>query len=208
MKVKVYNLKGQNAGEIELKDEVFGVKIKPEVVHQVFVQMTNNQRESWADTKDRGDVSGGGKKPWKQKGTGRARHGSIRSPIWKGGGVTFGPLTERSYKTKINRKTRHLATKMVLSDKAKSENLLVVEDFSFVDAKTKLFANLLKALPAKKSYLVLGDGENASKVYQMARNLKKVIVERVEDANIMDLLSKEAVLATRSGIARLETILK
>jgi len=208
MKVKVYNLKGQNAGEIELKDEIFGVKVKPELVHQVFVQMTNNQREPWADTKDRGEVSGGGKKPWKQKGTGRARHGSIRSPLWKGGGVTFGPLTERNYKTKINRKVRRLATKMVFSDKVQSDNFLVVDEFSFVDLKTKLFAALIKALPVKKSYLVLGEGENADKVYKMARNLSRVTVKRVDDANVMDLLAREAVLLSKSGVYRLEKILK
>jgi len=114
MKIKVYNLAGKETGEMEISDTVFGIKISQELVHQVFVQQTNNQREPWADTKNRGEVSGGGKKPWQQKGTGRARHGSIRSPIWKGGGVTFGPLTDRNYKTKINKKTRQAAIRMCL----------------------------------------------------------------------------------------------
>jgi large subunit ribosomal protein L4 len=131
MKTKMYNVLGKEVGDVELADNVFNVVVKPEVVHEVFVAQMNNQREPWADTKKRGEVSGGGKKPWQQKGTGRARHGSIRSPIWKGGGVTFGPLTERSYKTKINKKTRRLATAMCLSDKAQNQGLLVVDDFSF-----------------------------------------------------------------------------
>jgi large subunit ribosomal protein L4 len=96
MKVKVYNLEGKETGDMNLSETVFGVKSKPEIVHEVFVALQNNQREPWADTKNRGEVRGGGKKPWQQKGTGRARHGSIRSPIWKGGGVTFGPLSIRN----------------------------------------------------------------------------------------------------------------
>ena len=147
MKAKVYNLEGKATGEIELSDAIFGVKIKPEIVHQVFTAQMNNRREPWADTKKRGEVRGGGKKPWQQKGTGRARHGSIRSPIWKGGGVTFGPLSVRNYKTKINDKLRRLALKMCLSDKASGAALWVVEDFKFAEPKTKLFANFLKALP-------------------------------------------------------------
>src|SRR3989338_3430501 len=97
MKIKVYNLAGKETGEMELSDTVFGVKIKPEMVHQVFVQQTNNQREPWADTKNRGEVQGGGKKPWQQKGTGRARHCSTRSPIWVGGGIANGPRNDKNF---------------------------------------------------------------------------------------------------------------
>ncbi len=120
MKVKVYNLEGKEVKQVELNDAVFNVPVKSSVVHEVFVAQRNNAREPWADTKKRGEVRGGGKKPWQQKGTGRARHGSIRSPIWKGGGVTFGPLSIRNYTTKINKKTRRLATRMCLSDKAQN----------------------------------------------------------------------------------------
>ncbi len=208
MKNKVYNLSGAVAGEVELSDAVFGVKIKPELVHSVFVAMTNNQREPWADTKNRGEVSGGGKKPWQQKGTGRARHGSIRSPIWKGGGVAFGPLTERSYDTKINKKTRRLVMKMCLTDKAKTNNLVVLEDMNFADAKTKTFVNFLKVLPeSHKSYIVLTAGKD-DKVVRMTKNLKKVDILRAEDLNVMVMMNKEAIMISKDGLKKLEAILK
>lgn len=207
MKIKVYNLAGKETGEMEVSDTVFGVKIKPEMVHQVFVQQTNNQREPWADTKNRGEVSGGGKKPWQQKGTGRARHGSIRSPIWKGGGVTFGPLSIRNYKTKINKKTKQLALKMCLSDRASSNALWVFEDFNFSEPKTKLFVKFLTALPAKaKSFLLLTPGKNDN-VIRMTRNLKSVKTARVEDINVMDVLSKSVVLTNKAGAEKLEAAL-
>src|SRR3989339_1692989 len=127
MKTKVYNLQGTESGEIELADSIFNIKIKQELVHEVFVAQTNNQREPWADTKSKAEVRGGGKKPWKQKGTGRARHGSSRSPIWKGGGVTFGPRNDRNFKMRINKKMRQNAIFMVLSDAHRQERFLVVD---------------------------------------------------------------------------------
>ncbi len=206
MKIKVYNLAGKETGEMELSDTVFGVKIKPELVHQVFVQQTNNQREPWADTKNRGEVSGGGKKPWQQKGTGRARHGSIRSPIWKGGGVAFGPLTDRNYKTKINKKTRQAAIRMCLSDKAQSGNLMVIEDFKFEQPKTQLFASFLKSLPAKlKTFLVLTADKNDD-IIRMSKNLKIVKTLRAQDSNVMDLLSKGVILTSKDGIKKMEEV--
>jgi large subunit ribosomal protein L4 len=203
MKTKVYNLQGKATGEMELSDKVFGVKVKPTVVHQVFVQQTNNQREPWADTKSKAEVSGGGKKPWQQKGTGRARHGSIRSPIWKGGGVVFGPRTERNYETKINKKTRRLTIRMCLSDKAANDNILVVDEFKFSAAKTKLFAELLKALPKHKSLLVLTAGKS-DEVIRMSKNLLKVTTRRAEDANVMDLVKIATILTDQAGIKKLE----
>ena len=206
MKIKVYNLAGKETGEMEVSDTVFGVKIKPEMVHQVFVQQTNNQREPWADTKNRGEVSGGGKKPWQQKGTGRARHGSIRSPIWKGGGVAFGPLTDRNYKTKINKKTRQAAIRMCLSDKAQSGNLLVVEDFKFEQPKTKVFASFLKTLPAKlKTFLVL-TADKSDDIMRMSKNLKVVKTLRAQDSNVLDLLSKGVILTSKDGIKKMEEV--
>ena len=207
MKVKVYNLAGKEVQELELNDAVFGVKIKPTVVHEVFVAQTNNQREPWADTKNRGEVRGGGKKPWAQKGTGRARHGSIRSPIWKGGGVAFGPLSIRNYKTKINKKTRRLATTMCLSDKAAGGALYVVENFSFAEPKTKLFATLVKSLPAKQhSFLVVTAGKDAN-VMRMTENLQKIQTIRAEDVSVMDLVGKQAVIASMEAVKKLEETL-
>lgn len=206
MKVKVYNLEGKETGEMNLSDAIFGVKVKPEVVHGVFVAQTNNQREPWADTKNRGEVSGGGKKPWPQKGTGRARHGSIRSPIWKGGGVTFGPLSIRNYKEKINKKTKRLALKMCLSDRAQNNALVVLEDFNFAEPKTKLFVNLLKALPIKaKSFLLLTPGKNDT-MLRMTKNLKSVKTVRAEDISVMDLLSKTMVLTSKAGVENIEKV--
>lgn len=208
MKLKVYNLAGEESSELELSDAVFGVKIKPAVVHEVFVAQMNNQRESWADTKNRGEVRGGGKKPWQQKGTGRARHGSIRSPIWKGGGVAFGPLTDRNYKTKINKKIRRLAAKMCLSDKTASGALWAVEDFSFAEPKTKLFADLLKALPAKqKTFLVLTAGKDAA-VLRMTRNIPRLATVRAEDLNIMDLINKQAIIASVAALKKVEALMQ
>ena len=207
MKVKVYNLEGKEIKQVELNEAIFNVPVKSEVVHEVFVAQRNNARESWADTKNRGEVSGGGKKPWQQKGTGRARHGSIRSPIWKGGGVTFGPLSIRNYKTKINKKTRRLATKMCLSDKAQSGALWVVENFSFKEPKTKLFAALMKALPVtQKTFLVVTAGKDAA-VIRATNNIKALKTSRAEDLNVVELLNKQAVLTTVDGLKKIEEVL-
>lgn len=206
MKVKVYNLEGKEVKQVELSDAVFNVPVKQAVVHEVFVAQRNNARESWADTKKRGEVRGGGKKPWQQKGTGRARHGSIRSPIWKGGGVTFGPLSERNYTTKTNKKTKRLATRMCLSDKAQNNAIWVVENFSFSEPKTKLFAAMLKALPSKqKTFLVVTPGKDEA-VMRSTRNLKVVKTFRAEDLNPVEILSKQAILTTVDGIKRIEDV--
>ncbi|MSU75433.1 MAG: 50S ribosomal protein L4 [Candidatus Magasanikbacteria bacterium] len=205
MKTKVYNLQGKEAGELELSDTVFGVKVKPSVVHEVFVAQMNNTREPWADTKNRGEVQGGGKKPWPQKGTGRARHGSIRSPIWKGGGVAFGPLSIRNYKTKINKQTRALATKMSLADKVQSGAFWVVENFDFAEPKTKLFVSFLKTMPVKQhSFIILTDGKSAN-VVKMTNNIPKVTTLRAEDISVMDLVNTQAVIASVAAVKKLET---
>jgi large subunit ribosomal protein L4 len=208
MKIKVYNLSGNETGEISLKEKVFGVKIKPEVVHEVFVAQMNNAREPWAHTKTKGDVRGGGKKPWKQKGTGRARHGSIRSPIWTGGGVTFGPLSVRNYKNKINKKTRQAATRMCLTDKAQGGAIFAVEDFNFSDLKTKSFAEFIKKLPISfKTFLVLtGDAENKN-IYRITRNLKKIETSRAVDASVVSLLRYQAIIISKIGIEEIEKVL-
>lgn len=203
MKATVYNLSGKATQEIELNDAVFNVAVKPAVVHEVFVAQTNNAREPWADTKNRGEVRGGGKKPWQQKGTGRARHGSIRSPIWRGGGVAFGPLSVRNYHTKINKKTKTVATRMCLTDKAASGALWILENFSFAEPKTKLFATLLKMLPAKqKSFLVVTAGKDAA-VLKMTNNVQSVKTVRAEDVTVADLLSKQGVLASVEAVEKL-----
>lgn len=207
MKAKVYNQAGKEVKEVEISDAVFNVPVKSDVVHEVFTAIRNNAREPWADTKNRGEVRGGGKKPWQQKGTGRARHGSIRSPIWKGGGVAFGPLSIRNYKTKINKKTRRLATRMSLSDKAQSGALWILENFSLTAPKTKLFASIIKNLPGKqRTFLVVTAGKDAA-VMRATNNIKSLKTARAEDLNVVDILSKQALITTVEGIKKIEEVL-
>jgi len=207
MKIKVYNLKGQSSADMELNDQVFGVKVKPEVVHQVFVAISNNKREPWAHTKTKGEVRGGGRKPWKQKGTGRARHGSSRSPIWVGGGITFGPRNDRNYKVKINKKTRQLALRMGLSDRVECQALWIVDNFDFSEPKTKLFVDFLKKLPAEqKSFLIL-TGEKNDNLIRMTQNVEIVDVSRAGDLNVYDLLNHQGLILSKDAVVKLEEIL-
>jgi len=207
MKTKVYNLEGKSSSDVELNDKVFGVEVKPEVVHEVFVAISNNKRQPWAHTKDKSEVSGGGRKPWKQKGTGRARHGSNRSPIWVGGGITFGPRNERNYKTKINKKTRRLALKMTLSDRFKSKALWVMDNFDFSEPKTKVFVDFLSKLPAEqKTFLILTD-EKDDKLMKMTDNLEKIDVMRAGDVNVYTLLNHQGLIMSKDAVAKLEEIL-
>ena len=205
--VKLFSTTGTDKGTIELAPAVFEVATKLAVVHQVFVAHMANARESWADTKDRSEVSGGGKKPWKQKGTGRARHGSIRSPIWKGGGVTFGPLSDRNYTQKINKKTNALAVRMCLSDKCTDGKLAVVD--LFPDSSKTKDMNLLRAhLPGgNRSLLMITDGKSEP-VLRAAANMKKVSVVRASDVSVVDLLNHQYVVASEAAVKSLEKRLK
>jgi len=144
--IKIYNQEAEPVGEIKLSDKVFGVKVNESLVHQAMVTQMANQRQVLAHTKDRSEVRGGGRKPWRQKGTGRARAGSIRSPIWIGGGVTFGPRKERNFKKKINQKMKQKAILMVLSDKVANNNLMILDKLEMKEFKTKMFAEMLKKL--------------------------------------------------------------
>ncbi len=144
MKADLYNQKGEVVEKIDLSDKIFGYQWKPVLVHQVFVAMMSNKRKPIAHAKDRGEVSGGGRKPWQQKGTGRARHGSIRSPLWIGGGVTFGPTKEKKYEKKINKKAKTNAFKSVLSKKLTDKEIKIIDKIELENAKTKTMANILK----------------------------------------------------------------
>jgi large subunit ribosomal protein L4 len=202
-KMTVYNQLGEKAGEMKLSDAVFGVEPKESVVHQVYVAMMANLRQPWADTKNKGEVRGGGKKPWAQKGTGRARHGSSRSPIWRGGGITFGPLTVRNYKQKINQKMKKLATKMCLSDKVNNERMLILESMP-QDGKTKTMAVLYNKLVNKGKVALLVTEENEKQAVQASRNLPKLEICRVKDLNIVDLLHHQYILITKKAVESLE----
>lgn len=209
MKVEIYNTEGKKIKDFDLSNDIFAVKIKSEVVHEVFISQTANQRQPWADTKDRGEVRGGGRKPWAQKGTGRARHGSNRSPIWTGGGVTFGPLTIRNYKKDINKKVRRLALKMCLTDRVANQTLLVVENFDFSDVKTKRFVEFLNKLPLKgnkKTLVVISDKDD--KVIRMTKNLLGIKTVRAQDLNVVDVLNKPNLLISVDAIGKIEDNLK
>lgn len=207
MKTAVYNQEGKETGQIALSKEIFDVKLNPDLVHRVYVSQMSNMRQNSAHAKNRGEVRGGGKKPWRQKGTGRARHGSIRSPIWVGGGVSGGPRNERNYGKVIPSKMRRKAVSMVLSQKAK-ENLLVVIEALESNGKTKAMAELLKKMPAaSQSRLVLYANGNKN-IFRAFRNIAKTGVSESRNVNVVDLLNHKYILTDKEGIKELEKILK
>src|SRR3989338_3994717 len=152
MKVKIYNQSAKETGTVELPDSVFGLKWNADLVHQVVTSQAANLRRGTAHAKDRAQVRGGGRKPWRQKGTGRARHGSIRSPIWRGGGVTHGPLKEKNYAKKINKKMAKKAFYTVLSAKARDNEIIVLDDLKFAEPKTKLAAEMFSKFEKNKDF--------------------------------------------------------
>lgn len=202
-KIPLYNSDGKETGVLEAHDAVFAAPVSVGLVHQVYTAMRANARLPWAHTKDRGDVSGGGKKPWRQKGTGRARHGSIRSPIWKGGGVTFGPLSTRNYKQKINKKMSQAALRMGLSARLSEARLVALEAFP-QDGKTKAIAALRAAIVSQKKSTLLVTAEKDVPVKRAARNLPQVDVVRALDVSIADLLDHQYVLVSKNAVLSLE----
>ena len=206
MEHTVYNQKGEQAGKITLPEAVFGAKWNADLVHQVSQSFLSNKRQGSAHTKNRGEVSGGGKKPWKQKGTGRARHGSTRSPIWVGGGVTFGPRSERNFEVKLNRKTRVAAIRMALTEKVADGKLIVLESLAFPEYKTKRMAGIMGKLPTvgRKTLLVLPVSDG--KVSKSAANIPAVTTRNAGNLNVIDLVNNSALLTTREGVKRIEGI--
>ena len=206
-KMVVYNQKGEQVREIKVSPAIFNVKLNSKVLHQVIVAMAANQREILAHTKTKGEVRGGGKKPWRQKGTGRARHGSSRSPIWSGGGITFGPRNTRNFKQKINKKMRQKATLMALGDRFRSELIIVVDTFEMKDAKTKAFKNILNCLKLKSSILVVFDKFNAA-IVKSLNNLPKVEAICADSLNAQVILKYKNLLITEPAIAIIEKMFK
>ena len=202
-KLSVYNQSGEEKSELEVREDIFNVTPNSSLVHQVYVAMRANVREPWAHTKMRGDVRGGGKKPWKQKGTGRARHGSIRSPLWRGGGITFGPLSERTYTQKINKKMKVGAVKSCLSDKVAHERLLVVESFDF-KAKSQAVSQLRSSLPGNGKSTLLLVTEFSPELIRAVSNVSNIDMVRAADVNVVDLLHHQYVLASSDAVAALE----
>lgn len=207
-RVTLYNQEGKETGQIELDASLFDVEVNPALVHEAVVAQMANAREAVAHTKDRSEVAGTGKKPWKQKGTGRARHGSRRSPIWIGGGITFGPRSDRNFSMKMNKKARRKALAMVLTDKVKNGNFIAVEKMSAEDGKTKQLSAMLKHLPiAGKKTLILVEPENRQ-VSMAAKNIPNIQTLPINALNVVELLKKPNVLISKDGIDLLTQMYK
>ncbi|MEN6478864.1 MAG: 50S ribosomal protein L4 [Anaerolineales bacterium] len=205
MRVPVRDMAGETVGEIELNDQVFGIEPNVPVMHQALVRQMANARLGTHDTKTRGEVAGGGRKPWRQKGTGRARQGSTRAPHWRGGGTVFGP-TPRSYEQKMNRKMRRLALRSALSVKTSDQQLLVIDELSMDSVKTRDMVSLLDRLGLDSSVLMLLPERNEA-VELSARNLPYVKVQRATNLSVRDLLGYDYVMLTRGAVEQIESIL-
>ncbi|MEK7192188.1 MAG: 50S ribosomal protein L4 [Patescibacteria group bacterium] len=205
MKTKVYNLKGEAVAEADLPENIFGSKWNPDLVHQVLLAQIANRHGLWAHAKGRGEVSGGGRKPWKQKHTGRARHGSIRSPIWRGGGVTHGPNKNRNYEQKINKKMVRAALHSLLSRKLADGEVKVVDSLNLETPKTKiLFSGLKSILSDKKiSAVVVRSSENKL-LARAARNIPKIIALDANSLNVDSLLKHKNVLIEQRAVSEIK----
>ncbi len=204
MELQLRNIRGEVTGSIEVRDDVFGAKLNPALIHQTLVGQLANRRQGTAKTKTRAEVSGGGAKPRPQKYTGRSRQGSIRSPIWKGGGVTFGP-SPRSYKHRTPKRMRRGALISALSGKAREGDLVVVDNFDIVEPKTKTVANALSDLGAGPSVLLVVDGASRE-VLRAARNIPRLKMGPSHTLNAIDLLNHRTVIMTERAVRNAEAI--
>lgn len=203
-KVALYDMSGAQIGELELNDSVFGIEPNKAVMYDFVKMQLANKRVGTSSTKTRAEVSGGGRKPWRQKGTGRARVGSSRNPVWTGGGIAFGPKP-RDYSYRLPRKARRLAMKSALSSKVLENNIIVVDQLSFDEPRTKQMAATLQALNSgKKTLVVTADGN--PNVTKSARNISGVKPLRVDFINVYDLLNYDTLLITRDAVAKVEEV--
>lgn len=200
---KVYNLEGKKTEELKLSDAVFGLPENDGLVHQVYVALMGNKRQSIADTKSRGERAGSGIKPWRQKGTGRARVGSVRTPVWRKGGVVFGPKSDRNFKKKINKKMNAKALATVLSGKLRDSELLIVDKFDLPEKKTKKMAEALKKLNFKGSVL-LSFSDAEKEMVRTSRNLPKVKNIFTSQINVLDILDKKNLILSKESAKYLE----
>lgn len=201
--VAVYNMDGKEVGTIDLKDEVFGVEVNEHVVHMAVVQYLANQRQGTQSTKTRAEVRGGGRKPWRQKGTGRARQGSTRSPQWTGGGVVFAPKP-RDYSFKLNKKVKRLALQSALTSKVNDNKIIVLDDLKLDAIKTKDMVKVLGNINAEKALIVM-DGSNTN-VMLSARNIPDVKTASVNTINVYDLLKYNTLVVTKEAVAKIEEV--
>ena len=202
--VSVYNMEGKEVGNIELNDAIFGVEVNEHLVHMAVLQQLADKRQGTQKAKTRSEVSGGGRKPWRQKGTGHARQGSIRAPQWKGGGVVFAPVP-RDYSFKMNKKEKRAALKSALTDKAQAGNLIVVDELKFDEIKTKRFAEVMNNLKAtRKALVVLAD--NDQNVVLSARNLAEANTTLTNTLNVYDIVNARTLVLTKDAVAKIEEV--
>ena len=202
--VSVYKMEGKEVGKIDLSDAIFGVEVNEHLVHMAVLQQLADKRQGTQKAKTRSEVSGGGRKPWRQKGTGHARQGSIRAPQWKGGGVVFAPVP-RDYSFKMNKKEKRAALKSALTDKAQNNNLIVVDELKFDEIKTKKFAEVMNNLKAtRKALVVLAD--NDQNVVLSARNLAEANTTLTNTLNVYDIVNARTLVLTKDAVAKIEEV--
>ena len=201
--VSVLNMEGKEVGSMELNDAVFGVEINEHLVHQAVVLQLANNRQGTQKAKTRSEVSGGGRKPWRQKGTGHARQGSTRAPQWTGGGIVFAPKP-RDYSFKMNKKEKNLALKSVLTSKVAEDKLIVLDSISFDEIKTKKFQDVLNNLSVSKALVVLEDGNKNAEL--SARNIADVKTAKTNTINVYDILKYNTVIATKAAVQAIEEV--
>ena len=201
--VSVYNMEGKEVGTIELNDAVFGVEVNEHLVHMAVVSQLANKRQGTQKAKTRSEVSGGGRKPWRQKGTGHARQGSTRAPQWTGGGVVFAP-TPRDYTIKLNKKERRLALKSVLTAKVQENKFIVLDELKFDEIKTKNFQAVLNNLNVNKAMVVLN--ENDKNVVMSAKNIPNVITAQTNTINVYDILKYNTMIVTKAAVETIQEV--
>ena len=201
--VSVYNIEGKEVGKIDLSDAVFGVEVNEHLVHMAVVSQLANNRQGTQKAKTRSEVSGGGRKPWRQKGTGHARQGSTRAPQWTGGGVVFAPVP-RDYSFKMNKREKRAALKSALTSRVEENKFIVIDEINFEEAKTKNFANILKSLDVSKALVVLEDDNKNAEL--SARNIADVKTAKTNTINVYDILKYNTVIATKAVVAKIEEV--
>ena len=201
--VAVYNMEGKEVGSLELNDAIFGVEINEHLVHMAVVQQLANNRQGTQKAKTRSEVRGGGRKPWRQKGTGHARQGSIRAPQWTGGGVVFAP-TPRDYSFKLNKKEKRAALKSALTSRVNDKKLIVVDELKLDEIKTRKFVEVLNNLNVKKALVVLN--ENDQNVVMSARNIPAIKTALTNTINVYDILKYDTVVVTKDAVATIEEV--
>jgi large subunit ribosomal protein L4 len=201
--VSVYNIEGKEVGKIDLSDAVFGVEVNEHLVHMAVVSQLANNRQGTQKAKTRSEVSGGGRKPWRQKGTGHARQGSTRAPQWTGGGVVFAPVP-RDYSFKMNKREKRAALKSALTSRVEENKFIVIDEINFEEAKTKNFANILENLDVSKALVVLEDDNKNAEL--SARNIADVKTAKTNTINVYDILKYNTVITTKAVVAKIEEV--